>query len=326
MLKTTGLNIGYTKKPILKEAFSVEALPGQLIGIIGANGCGKSTLLKTLAGLIPALEGSIEIQGKDLSKVSPPQRTGLLSLILSNTALIPDIKVTDVVKMGRFAHKGWTGSLDKTDYELCEKAMADTSVTHLGANYFHSLSDGEKQRVLFAMSLSQNAPLMLFDEPASHLDVPARFEIYRLMKNLTQLFGKTVVFSTHDIAQAIQSCDIILAFHHGKIVSGAPEDLGMKGIYNHLFENKNIQFDVRKGDYIPDLSETHGSVDIQGKGDVYDWTVRALIRGGFQVGCNNNAPVCVIVKDLENIWEVRIANETFRVNSINELMMKIKTN
>ncbi|PKP17054.1 MAG: cobalamin/Fe3+-siderophore ABC transporter ATP-binding protein, partial [Bacteroidetes bacterium HGW-Bacteroidetes-21] len=108
MLKITDLSIGYTGKSLLLQPFSFSAETGQLIAVIGTNGSGKSTLLKTLAGLIKPFEGKIEINGNELSTISPARRTALLSLILSNTGMIPDIKVLDVVKMGRFAHKGWT--------------------------------------------------------------------------------------------------------------------------------------------------------------------------------------------------------------------------
>ncbi|PKP17534.1 MAG: hypothetical protein CVU05_15395, partial [Bacteroidetes bacterium HGW-Bacteroidetes-21] len=99
-----------------------------------------------------------------------------------------------------------------------------------------------------------------------------------------------------------------------------------RGLYNRIFDKSELFFDVQKGDYSLLTESVRGKVNIQGSGNRYEWTVRAFKRMGFDVGCNIPAPISVIVKDLEQVWEVRAENESFEAGSIKELMLKLNVN
>jgi len=326
ILKISNLSTGYSKyKTVTAKPFSVNVGYGQLIGIIGKNGSGKTTLLKTLCNLIKPISGSVEIENVNITSIPAIERAKKISYIMPNTGFIPDIPVSDVVAMGRFAGTGWLNAQDNNDKMLCCEAIAKSEISHLTEKKFHSLSDGEKQRVLFAMALAQNTQLMLFDEPSAFLDFPARNHIYRIMYNLTRSENKTIIFSTHDIRRALEICDTIWAFNGDTIESGIPEFVGINNVYDNIFKDEKLNFDIEKLDFIPADLNNNIPVEINGSGRLYAWTLHILKRIGFSPQCNIKASFSVIVNETDKTWTINSGKEIFTTSSCTEFEEKMKS-
>jgi iron complex transport system ATP-binding protein len=273
--------------------------------VIGKNGAGKTTLLKTLCGLLTPVKGKIQINHTDLKEMSHMERARLISYVMPNTGLIPDITVKDVVTMGRFPYTGWLKPHKSNDFSICEAAIAQTGIQQFVHKQFHQLSDGEKQRVLFAMALAQDTPFMLFDEPAAFLDIPARNHIYSHMYRLAKTNSKSVIFTTHDIRQAIRICDVLWVFTPDGIIAGMPEELGINGVFDHIFPEDNLIFEQNIMDFTPSEKKHSLPVDVKGTGTVFDWSLAILKRLGYSPGCNITAPISVIVDENGKQWHIR---------------------
>ena len=275
--------------------------------------------------MLKPLSGSVEVDNLDIISMTAIERAKKISYIMPNTSLIPDIPVSDVVAMGRFSGTGWLNAQDINDIILCKEAIAKSEISHLSEKKFHSLSDGEKQRVLFAMALAQNTQLMLFDEPSAFLDIPARNHIYRIMYNLTRTKNKTIIFSTHDIHRALEICDTIWAFSGSNIEFGMPEFLGINNVYENLFKDEKLNFDIQKLDFTGFNNINYIPVDINGSGILYMWTLSLLKRIGFNPQCNINASFSVIVNENDKTWTIKSSNEIFVTSSCIDFAEKMKS-
>jgi iron complex transport system ATP-binding protein len=198
-------------------AVSDFSLPtGAVTAVIGPNGAGKSTLLNVIAGLVPAIHGRIEVLGQ------PPGRSAAdISYVLQATKVndkIP-ISVGEVVAMGRYAGKGLTRRLGPEDRRAIDSAMGRLDVRGLRRRSLHELSGGERQRVFVAQGLAQDHRLLLLDEPAVGLDLVSAAAIERVIEEERSL-GKTVVLTTHDLAQALSADWAILLA--GRVVAAGP--------------------------------------------------------------------------------------------------------
>ena len=212
------------------------ALPaGQLIGLVGGNGAGKSTLLRTLAGLQPALGGTVELAGRPLTDYPPPERARRLSVVLTGAPAAAVLTVRELVALGRHPYTDWAGRLGAADRRAVDRALAQTETTDL-ANYpLRTLSDGQRQRVLVARALAQDTPLLLLDEPTTHLDVRHTAYVLRLLKRLATEGGKTVLYSTHELDFSLQLCDQLLVLAAERTHLAPPDALVADGTLAGLF-------------------------------------------------------------------------------------------
>lgn len=197
---------------------SVRIERGAVVACIGPNGSGKSTLLDAISGLMPLRDGVLEVFG------APPGR-GRVAYVFQTTetpAHLP-LTVREVVTMGRYRTAGLLGRIGHEGVAAIEQAMERTDVTDLAGRQLLELSGGQRQRVLVAQGLASAADLLVLDEPMTGLDVVSRGRILEVMED-ERAAGRTVVFSTHDLAEAAGADQIILLA--GRIVaSGPPEQV-----------------------------------------------------------------------------------------------------
>jgi iron complex transport system ATP-binding protein len=206
MLKAQGLGVAGRLRDI-----SLAAAAGEHIAVLGPNGAGKSTLLAALAGLLPA-QGHILWKGQELSRIPFLQRGRMLAWLGQESHAEFAFPVRDVVAQGRHA---WGD-----DPSGVEEAMATLDITHLAARPITQLSGGERRRVFLARALATCAPLQLWDEPASSLDVRHALEVYRLAKGLAEK-GSTLLVSLHDIRAAYRFSRV-LVLDRGRLVGDGP--------------------------------------------------------------------------------------------------------
>ena len=301
-LKTNGLRIGYKTKhgpKTVAENIEITLEPGQLICLLGPNGSGKSTLIRTLAGISPALSGSVELCGHDLTGLSPLDIAKRMSLVLTDRREMGNLKVRDLVALGRAPHTGWLGRLSPEDEEKVDWAIEVTGNAKFADRKLGELSDGECQKAMTARALAQDTPIIMLDEATAHLDLPNRVEIIRLLRGLTRKTGKSVILSTHELDLALQAADgIWLMRSQGEMKCGAPEDLVLDGTFEAAFKRDGFDFDRTTGHF--KFNKTgFESVELTGDGHLAFWTRRALERNGFRVG---NGP--------ESSWRIEIIEES----------------
>jgi len=176
--------------------------PGEFVAVLGPNGVGKTTFLRVLCGLKPVLEGRIEMDGTPLRALSPLERARAIAFVTSDDAMTEALRVREVVAIGRFPHhRWWQWSPGLADDAAVERALGAVHMRDHAERLFTTLSSGERQRVWIAMGLAQETPVLLLDEPTSHLDVRVAHEILALLRQLAQ-DGRTVVCVLHDLNDA----------------------------------------------------------------------------------------------------------------------------
>jgi iron complex transport system ATP-binding protein len=285
LLRTNDLQTGYHsggKRIVVSGALpELELQPGRLICLLGPNGSGKSTLLRTLAGLQPALNGTIDVPGIEVHK--PAELARKISLVLTDRVRGNNLTVQSLIELGRYPYTGWLGVLDEADKAAVEWAIGATGIGALRDRKVHTLSDGESQKMMLARALAQDTPILMLDEPTAHLDLPSRIRLMRLLHQLAGQTRKAILLSTHELDLALQVADVVwLLEAGGRLHQGAPEDLVLNGVFEAAFAEDNIVFDKEAGVFV--IHAAPGKpVLLTGGGIAFFWTQRALRRAGFTV-------------------------------------------
>ncbi len=203
------LSIGYSHKVIAAD-INAQIKGGELTCLIGRNGTGKSTLMRTLAGFLKPLGGSALLDGRDVGRLSPAERSHLISVVLTDRVDIDGMRVKDLVSVGRQPYTGFFGKMSSDDEEVVNKAIADVGMTDFASRQVNSLSDGERQKVMIAKALAQQTPVILLDEPTAFLDYPSKKEMFQMLSQLCHEQGKAVLVSTHDLDIALPIADSVI--------------------------------------------------------------------------------------------------------------------
>ena len=193
---------------------------GAFVSILGPSGCGKSTLLRLLAGLEAPQEGRIEIAGRDVTARSPAERG--LSMVFQSYALFPHLNVRENILFGMKVRRA---TRDERE-EALARATAMTGLEGLERRKPAELSGGQRQRVALARAVVSGQPLCLMDEPLSNLDAKLRHTVRRDIKALQRRLGLTVIYVTHDQAEAMSLSDQVVLMRDGRTEQiGSPETL-----------------------------------------------------------------------------------------------------
>ena len=203
------LSIGYSHKVIAAD-INAQIKGGELTCLIGRNGTGKSTLMRTLAGFLKPLGGSALLDGRDVGRLSPAERSHLISVVLTDRVDIDGMRVKDLVSVGRQPYTGFFGKMSSADEEVVNKAIADVGMTDFAGRQVNSLSDGERQKVMIAKALAQQTPVILLDEPTAFLDDPSKKEMFQMLSQLCHEQGKAALVSTHDLDIALPIADSVI--------------------------------------------------------------------------------------------------------------------
>ncbi|GER59176.1 ABC transporter ATP-binding protein [Patiriisocius marinus] len=251
IISAKNLSIGYSngKKPaiIVAKDIDLSITKGQLIAIVGSNGIGKSTLLRTLAGIQSPLNGTIDFLDKPSKSYSPLELASLLSIVLTEAAVSKNLTVLELVSLGRQPYTNWMGSLSNNDNAIILEALEATQLSEIQHKKCFELSDGQLQRVYIARALAQDTPIILLDEPTTHLDLFHKASILKLLKTIAHKKQKTILFSTHEIDLAIQLTDTMIIMTPETTVHNTPCRLIEQNVFNTLFPEDFIVFDKMTG-------------------------------------------------------------------------------
>lgn len=246
VLKTTDLSIGYfekNQKKIIQNKIDLTCNKGQLISVLGSNGIGKSTLLRTLCGIQRPLHGNIVLNNQNLSSYSSEDLAKVLSVVFTEKITDAHLTVQETVMLGRTPYLSWHSKASFEDVQLVEESLQLCDIFDLRYRMIQSLSDGQLQKVLIARAIAQDTPLIVLDEPSTHLDLYHKFELFKLLKFLTVKKQKCILFSTHDMDLAIQMSDEIVALLSKQVIQGTVEELLHHGIFYKFFNDETIVFD-----------------------------------------------------------------------------------
>mgnify|MGYP001795140114 CR=1 FL=1 len=197
------------------EKASLMVPQGGIVGLIGPNGAGKTTLLRTVYRRLRPLAGRVLLNEADVWTLSPrasAQQTGVV--VQENNAGF-EFTVREVAAMGRTPHKSLFAADNQADAAIVDEALARVKMAEMAERPFHTLSGGEKQRVLVARALAQQPKLLVLDEPTNHLDIRHQLELLELIRSL----GITTLITLHDLNLAAAYCQTLFLLQGGKIVA-----------------------------------------------------------------------------------------------------------
>lgn len=281
LLHTQQLTTGYTPQKPISQALSLSLQAGQLVSLLGANGAGKSTLMRTLAGMQPALAGRVCVMGQDIARLSAQDRAKHLSVVLTERPEVGLMRARDVVALGRSPYTSWSGRLSATDRAKIAWAIDTLGVQALAETPFMELSDGQRQKVMIARAIAQEARVILLDEPTAYLDLPRRVEMMHTLQRLAHDMGRAVLVITHDLDLALRTADALWLMEGGGAVHvGAPEDLVLSGTFEAVFKSEQLHFDAATGTFSQPLP-ANTLIAVVGEGVSAAWTHRALQRLGY---------------------------------------------
>jgi iron complex transport system ATP-binding protein len=272
------LSIGYqTKHSVKTVAAGINGAirSGELTCLLGANGVGKSTLLRTLAAFQPAISGEIlftvyslqftdeytegskglaskstvnckpsTVNNRDISSLTDKELSKLVGVVLTEKPDVRNMSVRELVSLGRSPYTGFWGTYTDEDLRIVDEAIEMVGITDLTRRPVHTLSDGERQKVMIAKALAQQTPVIFLDEPTAFLDYPSKVEVLQLLRRISRETEKTIFLSTHDVELALQLADTIwLMSKQTPVTIGSPEELAASGDLGRFIERQNIVFD-----------------------------------------------------------------------------------
>lgn len=216
ILSVKGLSFSYNQDRILDDvSFAIEE--GAFVSILGPNGAGKSTLVNVISKVLKDFKGNIRVGGTDIRTMTSRELARMVAVVPQYTSPSFSFTVEEMVMMGRHPYISRFGGESPDDIRTVREVMKKTKITEFAERKFTQLSGGEKQRVVTAQALAQDSPILLLDEPTSHLDINFQIEFMNLFMKLNREEGKTVIGVFHDINLALQNDSLIMLLKDGSI-------------------------------------------------------------------------------------------------------------
>lgn len=199
---------------------------GEVLAVIGPNGAGKTSLLRALSGIQPAESGQMLLDGRDVAKLSPVERARWMAVVPQARQLPALFTGHQTVMLGRTPHINWLGRTLPQDEAAVHQAMQRTGTLELAERRVDELSGGEQQRLLLARALAQGSPLLLLDEPTTHLDLHYQISLMDNIRSLAQDDGLAVLLVTHDLHLVARYSNRVALLVGGELLSqGTPQEV-----------------------------------------------------------------------------------------------------
>ena len=229
----------YNGKTVV-DGVSFELPKGKVISLIGPNGAGKSTVMGMISRLIAQDDGSVDSEGKDMSKWKSRDLARRLAILTQSNHVQMKLTVRELVAFGRFPYSG--NRITAEDEEIIEKAIAYMELEEFEDRFIDELSGGQRQRAYIAMVIAQDTEYVLLDEPTNNLDIYHATNMMKIVRRLCDELGKTVILVLHEINYAAFYSDYICAFVDGKISKfGTVEEVMTK---ENLSEIYRVDFEI----------------------------------------------------------------------------------
>jgi iron complex transport system ATP-binding protein len=220
-LEIDAVAVALSGRRIVHEV-TLQASPGEVVGLIGPNGSGKSTLLRAVYRMLRPEAGYVRLGDDDVWRMSARESARRTGVVVQETPSDFEFTVAEVVQMGRTPHKGMLAADTQDDVRIVMSALRRVNMAGFVERQFNTLSGGEKQRVLVARALAQEPKFLVLDEPTNHLDIHYQLEILELVRSL----GITTLITLHDLNLAAAYCRRLYMLRVGQIVAcGSPEEV-----------------------------------------------------------------------------------------------------
>lgn len=224
MLEINHLSVAYGSNTILKDV-TLEVSAGQVLAVIGPNGAGKSTLVKASSGVLSAKRGRITVNGKDIARLSASERARMMAVVPQARSLPLAFSVYQAVLLGRTPHINWLGQPKLSDHQQVLRALELTHSMDLSERRIGELSGGEQQRVLLARAIAQQTPVLLLDEPTTHLDLKHQSSFLNLIRKLAVEQNLAILLVIHDLNLGSLYSDKMALILDGQIQAlGTPKE------------------------------------------------------------------------------------------------------
>lgn len=220
LLEARGLSVSRGGRTLLSD-IRLSLNPSDFVVIAGPNGSGKSTLLRALAGIWPAAEGEVLLEGRPIATRPRKQVARTLSYVPQDTRMDFGFTVREIVAMGRHPHIARFAAEGPQDREAIECAMETCDVASLRHRTVNTLSGGERQRVLIARCLAAGPRAILLDEPTASLDLEHALSIFALARQLAAA-GRAIAMATHDLNSGLRFAPTLVLLSQGRIVHSGP--------------------------------------------------------------------------------------------------------
>ncbi|MCU0526242.1 MAG: ABC transporter ATP-binding protein [Elainella sp. Prado103] len=238
VLTTRQLTLSYDQTIVIK-ALDLAIPVGQITALVGSNGCGKSTLLRGLARLLKPVQGAVYLDSRSIFQLSTKQVAKQLGILPQSPTAPEGLTVRELVAQGRYPHQTWLQQWSAEDARQLEQALMITHMLELAHRPLDTLSGGQRQRAWIAMTLAQNTPIVLLDEPTTFLDLAHQIEILDLLYDLNRE-GRTIVMVLHDLNQACRYADHLIAIKQGQVYAqGRPSQIMTETLVEAVFSIKS---------------------------------------------------------------------------------------
>ena len=223
MLSVHDLKYHYTPEHVVLKKISFDLEQGDILCLLGPNGTGKTTLIRCILSLYKPKGGTISLAGRDLAKTPAKLRAAMIAYVPQSTSITFPYCAGEIVLMGRVSHLALGARPGKKDRAAAEDAMETLGISWLRESPFNELSGGEKQMILVARALAQQAKILIMDEPTANLDYSNQVKMLRVIKNLASR-GYSILMTSHYPDHAFLACTQALLMRDGVIMAqGAPE-------------------------------------------------------------------------------------------------------
>ncbi|GAB2728185.1 ABC transporter ATP-binding protein [Streptomyces bullii] len=216
-----GLRLAYGER-VVADGLDLDIPAGKVTALVGPNACGKSTALRALARLLKPAAGAVHLDGRDIAGLPPRELARRLALLPQSPSAPDGITVRDLVARGRTPHQRWWRQWSAADEALVDRALAATGTASLADRSLDELSGGQRQRVWIAMTLAQDSPVLLLDEPTTYLDLAHQVDVLELVAHLNRTAGRTVVMVLHELNLACRYADHLIALREGAVAAAGP--------------------------------------------------------------------------------------------------------
>ena len=244
MLTIENLNAGYNGRKVLHD-INLKVPQGAVIALIGPNGSGKTTLIRAISGILNPESGKVLYNGQDLTKISIQERSKLIAVVPQIRNLPPAFSVYEVVALGRTPYLNWFGITSGPDHEIVNQSMAQVDLLEMADRNIAELSGGEQQRVMLARALAQQTPVLVMDEPTSHLDLQYQVSFLKNVHRLAHpseqeiqngFEPRAALVAIHDLNLLANFADQVALMVEGQLVKlGTPAEVLQPDILSGVY-------------------------------------------------------------------------------------------